>query len=269
MKDSIPDFVIMGAMKCGTTSLYHYLRNHPDIFMPKEKELDFFIEESNFNRGLNWYKSKFDPDSKINGEASPNYSKVHLYPKLPERMYKYIPNVKLIYMYRNPVERTYSHYLHNLAVGEEKKSLEKALTPDSNYVMTSKYYYQLDHFLQFFDRKQLLVLSADNLRNHRRDSLEVIYNFLGVRFFYDQKDFNKELHKSDRKTKRSAISNFILNTSFGKYLNYMLPEEFKQLYKNAFEKELKKPKLTSELQDTLKMYFEEDQKLFNKHILNR
>ena len=70
----LPDFIIIGAMKCGTTSLHHYLSLHPDISVSRRKELDFFVAEENWARGLAWYESQFPDKGKVRGEASPKYT---------------------------------------------------------------------------------------------------------------------------------------------------------------------------------------------------
>lgn len=143
-----PDFIIIGAMKCGTTSLYYYLRNHPDIFMPREKELHYFVEEKNFKKGEDWYQSNFNDKFRLNGEASTNYTKKHLFSGVPERMHKVVPKAKLIFLYRDPAERSWSHYIHSLAAGLETRQPQQVFTPTSNYVLTSKYYWQLEPFLK-------------------------------------------------------------------------------------------------------------------------
>ncbi|MEO0854539.1 MAG: sulfotransferase domain-containing protein, partial [Cyanobacteria bacterium J06648_11] len=113
----VPNFLIIGAQKAGTTSLYAYLRQHPCVHAPDMRELHYFTH--NFNRGLTWYKSQF-PSSPVrffdtvvrrqpflSGESSPTYL---LYPQVPRRVAALIPEVKLIALVRNPVDRAYSHY---------------------------------------------------------------------------------------------------------------------------------------------------------------
>src|SRR5687768_14093660 len=97
----LPTFVIIGAMKCGTTSLHYYLAQHPEICMPQKKETDFFITEINYHRGRGWYESLFAQPAKITakacGEASPNYAKTWQFRGVPERMHDLLPQARLIY----------------------------------------------------------------------------------------------------------------------------------------------------------------------------
>ena len=121
---TLPTFLIIGTMKGGTTSLHRYLRQHPDVFMPEQKELNFFLdeyagrpidppEERNWSRGLTWYERQFAgaEDERAVGEASANYTRYPTYPGVAERIAKIVPEMKLIYLMRNPIDRVLSHYL--------------------------------------------------------------------------------------------------------------------------------------------------------------
>ena len=88
----LPNLIVIGAAKCGTTSLHEYLDAHPEIAMSREKELYFFIEEKNWNKGLAWYESNFDPHARVRGESSPGYTVFPLYQGVPERMAAIVPN---------------------------------------------------------------------------------------------------------------------------------------------------------------------------------
>ena len=115
---TLPTFLIIGTMKGGTTSLYRYLRQHPEVFMPERKELNFFVdeyagppidppEERNWSRGITWYEHQFADAERERavGEASANYSRHPTYPGVAERIAAVVPNVKLIYVMRNPIDR--------------------------------------------------------------------------------------------------------------------------------------------------------------------
>lgn len=262
MSETKPDFIIIGAMKCGTTSLHYYLRNHPDIYMPREKELDFFVEENNYGKGVSWYTSKFKSQYLLNGEASPNYTKAHLFVGVPEKMYRLLPDVKLIYLYRDPIDRAYSHYIHSLSSGREKNNLEKALTENSNYILTSLYHWQLEQFLEFYSRDQLLILDSGELRKNRENALKKIYKFLGVDYFYNEEIIEKNRQSSSLKTRRSKFNYLFLNTNTGEYLKKIIPEEFKQFYKKLTEKKLDQPELSDTLKKELQGLVKEDQRKF-------
>lgn len=99
-----PNLVVIGAAKCGTTSLHEYLNAHPQIAMSREKELDFFVAEKNWSRGLDWYEAQFE-DAPIRGESSVSYAAFPEYQGVPERIVRALPDARVIYLVRDPVER--------------------------------------------------------------------------------------------------------------------------------------------------------------------
>lgn len=178
----LPNFIVIGAMKAGTTSLYHYLRNHEQIFMPKVKELDFFAEGANWSRGLDWYRQQFSGagDALAVGEASTLYTKYPQYDGVPERMAGVVPEARLIYLVRDPIVRMRSHYQHRVALGAETAPPEVALLENPIYLAYSKYGMQLEQYDGHFPREQLLVVTSEGLRHDRAATVERVYGFLGV-----------------------------------------------------------------------------------------
>lgn len=179
----LPNFLMIGAMKGGTTSLWHYLRSHPQVFMPQKKEPHFFSDEGVWSRGLQWYEGQFSevPRTAVAvGEASTTYSKHPEFPGVPERIASVIPDVRLIYVIRQPIERMRSQYLHHVAKGREHDPVEKALLSKPTYVNNSRYAMQIACYLEHFHRDQLLVITSEDLRNERIPTVRRVYEFLGV-----------------------------------------------------------------------------------------
>lgn len=179
----LPNLLVIGAAKCGTTSLHEYLNAHPEISMTREKELHFFVDGKNWNRGRAWYESHFDSSAPVRGESSPSYSAFPLYRGVPERVAGLIPEAKLIYLVRDPVERVVSHYTHRTVNWPEMGTLEEALAdPDlrAGLVTPSRYWLQLEQYLELFPAEQILVVDSDELRASRLDALARIFAFLGV-----------------------------------------------------------------------------------------
>src|SRR5688500_17742284 len=114
----LPSFLIIGAMKSGTSSVHRYLGQHPDVFTSQRKELDFF--NRHYDRGLHWYMRQFGPG--VAGESSPNYMKAHLWAETAGRIRKHVPDARLVCVLRNPIDRTLSHYLHSVRQGRETRS---------------------------------------------------------------------------------------------------------------------------------------------------
>src|SRR5690349_17383952 len=114
-----PDFVIIGAMKCATTTLHEQLARQPGIFMSRPKEPNFFSDDEVYARGLDWYRSLFDGagDSALCGESSTHYTKLPSYPETVGRMARALPRPRLIYVMGHPVDRLISHFVHEVTNG--------------------------------------------------------------------------------------------------------------------------------------------------------
>ena len=202
----LPDFIIIGAQKSGTTSLYNFVIKHPAIAPATKKELHYFSVQ--YARGELWYRSNFPTNlSRYNfykrtnqrlhsGEASPLYL---FYPMVPGRMKEALPDVKLIVILRNPVDRAYSHYHHSLRKNMEPiMSFEKAveleeerctgereqLIQDPNfipkhyrahsYLARGVYADQLENWFKHYDRKQFLILAMEDLRKNPQQTLDQV-----------------------------------------------------------------------------------------------
>ncbi len=241
----LPNLVIIGAMKCGTTSLHRYLDLHPDICMSQTKELDFFIEEKKWSKGLTWYESNFMQPNKVIGESSPNYSKYPFFSRVPERMYKIIPNTKLIYIIRDPIERIKSHYVHNIANGREKASLKQALDnlKSNHYVNCSKYFMQLEKFSDYYHRSSILIVDLVDLKKNVKETLSRIFQFLEVDQFFENKEFSTVYHQSKNMTRPNWINNC---TSYIPGIN-----KIKSMFPGLFKYSMGKPILSEELQKAL------------------
>ena len=148
----IPNLIIIGAMKSGSTSLHSYLGTHPEIFMCEPKEPWYFIEEINWSKGEDWYLDLFKSagNAKVVGESSTDYTKIPKYMGVPEKIRNFNPATRFIYIMRDPVKRTISHYWHNVRLHGEKRDPLKAIQEDSLYLEVSDYAMQLDPYIQIF-----------------------------------------------------------------------------------------------------------------------
>lgn len=187
----LPNFLVVGAMRSGTTSLIRYLRSHPQVFLAPHKELHYF--DFNFGEGTDWYRGNFEgaSDERAVGEGTPNY--MYIAEALP-RIAELIPNARLIAILRDPVERAYSHYWHNRAVGREELDFGPALDAEAgriasddpharaywSYVDRGRYARQLEAICALFPREALHVLLFDDLRETPGDAYRSVCGFLGV-----------------------------------------------------------------------------------------
>ena len=221
----LPNLIIIGAGKSGTTSLHYYLDQHPEIAMSPRKEAHFFGRDDWESR-IPWYETLFQVEAPVRGEASPSYS---VYPHkgdVPGRIRKLIPDAKLIYLVRDPIARLPAHYAQQVLVGREQRSFEQALAeslrdgddPANPYLAASSYGTQLDRYLDKFPADQLLVIDQAEMAVDRLGTLQGVFRFLGVddgfttpRFeevVYPQKDqvrFNRFGKKLEQSRLRHAV----------------------------------------------------------------
>lgn len=203
---TLPNLIIVGAQKCGTSGLHYYLGLHPEVSMSTPKELNFFIAERNWGRGLEWYSRHFDPAARCRGEASPNYTAFPQHMDVPERMAGVVPDARLVYIVRDPIERIAAHYVHNFAKRREKGGLrETLLHPNTSYIARSKYFSQLQRFLEHFDREQILVIENGDLRDERAATLRRVFEFAGVDPGFTHPKFEQVRHSTSRKKRATRM----------------------------------------------------------------
>ena len=207
-KHTLPNFLVIGAMKCGTTSLHHYLTLHPEIFMSRQKELSYFVEERNYSNGEAWYRAQFESGFHACGEISPAYTAYPVMKGVPQRIHSLLGDIRLIYVMRDPLERLLSHYIHNVAKGKETRTFDEAMRNlENDYVWRSLYSVQLKQYLPYFARERILLITQEDLLNQRVSTLRRIFRFLGVRDEIHV-SVNRKLHttRSKRRPSRGALS---------------------------------------------------------------
>src|SRR5437588_2435045 len=225
----LPDFLIIGGQRCGTSSLYYYLTDHPDIISASTKETHFFDEC--FAKGLAWYQAQFPSSAHkmyarsvlkqnfITGEGTPYYI---LYPHAPKRAFEILPHVKIIALLRNPVERAYSQYWIEVKAGYETLSFEEAIKTEQeriagelekmlqdenyyghsfrhfSYLTRGIYVDQLQNWLRYYPKEQLLTLKSEDLYSKPAETMQKTLKFLGVA----QGELNKEYKNYRRPSKK-------------------------------------------------------------------
>jgi len=253
----LPNLIVIGAAKCGTTSLHEYLDQHPAISMSREKELYFFVEEKNLGKGLAWYESQFDASAPIRGESSPGYSAFPLYRGVPERMAETIPDAKLVYLVRDPIERIVSHYTHRRVNWPDMAPLAETLGPGAFrdwLVKPSHYWLQLEQYLQCFAAEQILVVDSDELRDRRRETLRRIFEFVGVDPSFRSSKFELSHNAATGRTRLSTsgrVLSSVLDRTLGGHRAQALRARAPRTLKSAFVTELEPPVLPSALRDEL------------------
>jgi len=181
---SKPNLLLVGSMKCGTTSLHNYLAEHPQIFMTKDpwKEPAYFVDRLNWSKGEDWYGSLFQDagDAVFRGESSTDYTKYPYYRGVADRIAQFCPDARILYLVRDPVERSISHYWWEVQWSAEGRDMATAVRKVDIIRDVSYYAMQLRQFLPLFGRNRILVLTTEELSAAPEESLKRIFEWLGV-----------------------------------------------------------------------------------------
>lgn len=198
----LPSFMVIGAAKAGTTALNQYLSQHPQIFMCPLKEPHFFSTDQIYSRGLEWYKGLYADAApgQMCGEASTSYTFFPRTPLTPARIAQVAPEIKFIYLVREPISRVYSACLQALkyqkyVLKEVKKMEQKQYSIEHlielgsdpqnasglpDFIQNSQYINQINEYLNFFRKEQLMIIPQEDLAGHPDETLKKIFEFIGV-----------------------------------------------------------------------------------------
>lgn len=260
-----PTFLVIGAMKSGTTSLHHYLKLHPEIQIPAMKELNFFSGPpgaypypagSRRIERLAEYEKLFDPAFEVRGEVSPNYTVHPRRAGTSERVKDIVPDAKLIYTVRDPITRAVSQYQHHVASLNERRSLADALLEDierdpySLYTCPGLYAMQLEKYLCHFPQERILIVDQVDLLANRRATLREIFAFLSVDDSFVSPGFDEEiLTAKDHRTysKLVVLMAWLRTTPLLK-----LPRGMRVLTRRSLERVVSQPLEASTLDEDLR-----------------
>ncbi|HLJ32057.1 MAG TPA: sulfotransferase [Ktedonobacteraceae bacterium] len=231
----MPDFIMIGVARGGTTSFYNYLIEHPGIGSAAKKEVHYF--DYHFHKGTAWYRGHFPYSLRkyyaenirksdfITGEASPYYM---YHPYVPERIAKVLPNVKLLVLLRNPIERAFSHYSWEVSWGNETLSFEEAIDCEEeriqkdfprlanhyahnhqhfSYISRGLYAEQLEAWFKFFPKEQFLIQKSEDMYTEPAATYKQALEFLGVPYIVPEKlakeykQYNQPKQAGSKKTK--------------------------------------------------------------------
>jgi len=211
----LPDFIIIGAQKCGTSSLHNYLDAHPDIGMSIEKEVQYFNEGYRWEKGLDWYKSRFREGPGFKGEASPQYTWYPFHQQSAREMHKLLPDIKLIYMVRDPITRIASQYQDWVAQFWERGNFEQVMqsilsNPEDRYRVTSSYWYQLEHYLEFYSPAQIKVVAQEDMYHNRTETIQDIIGFIGADPDFKSDIWEERIHTGEEKRRPNKLMQWVV-----------------------------------------------------------
>jgi hypothetical protein len=254
--------LIIGAPKTGTTSLHAYVAQHPDVSMSDPKELRYFWRDD-WRERVDWYASHFDADRRVRGETTPAYAMWPCRDHVPERASELIPDARLIYVVRDPIERLASHWRQRVADGFSDPfecyttDLEQ---PHNPIVCASRYATQLERWLRHYDRSQILVIDQQRLKDARAEVVRDVLSFLDLRVPGDSLDLGPELNTgADKYAMRPWASRLWDQLLWP--ASRRLPETFKAHVRDGANRALFRPvtehaEIDATLRARLKRYFQ-------------
>jgi len=253
-----PDFIIIGAMKCATSTIHDQLARQPGISMSDPKEPNFFSDPDNWAMGTKWYESLFAsmPSADLKGESSTHYTKRPTYPKCARRVHEFLPDAKLIYVMRDPIERIVSQYIHEWSMHEiiDGCSINEAIHRYPMLVDYSKSAMQLEPYIEFFGIDAILPVFFERVMQVPQSELERIASHIGypgkVRWHEDDAK-----NVSSQRQRRNPVLNKLLDVRLIQMARRsLLPESLRQKIRSRWtmnERPTLSPESISFLQEQL------------------
>ena len=277
------DFFIVGAPKAGTTSLYHYLNEHPQVEMSSQKEPDYFSDAAIQEQGMYYGKNRIDTEEKYNtlfntqkkdvifGEGSVSYL---FYPNVAQDIKAYNPIAKIIIMLRNPIDRAFSHYLMDYRLGLVSDSFEDIINKKSKhknahlfyqqYIKVGEYAVQLKRYFDIFDKENILLIDYEDFKSDVTGTVNSVYSFLNVSAEFSA-DVNKK-HNTFTMPKNKLIRFMYSFVVIRNILSFIFPKNMVKAVRLILFRKNKKPKLLEETRNQLKHYFSNDVRLLESII---
>lgn len=235
-----PNFLVIGAMKSATTSLCDLLGSHPDIFISKPKEPEFFCKDEVYTQGLSWYESLFSSavEKIAVGEGTASYTKRLTFPNTARRIAHNLPDIKLIYIVRHPLERIESHWVHSTLTGSVKTRFCDAIRQYPGYIDTSLYFHQISAYREHFPDDRILVLFFEDFKVAPHIVLERCFQFLGVDPSFRPTDPERPRNVSGNLID-SKIVRIIRRIPQFQFSAKLLPPQIKYPLKRIFQRQIK------------------------------
>jgi Sulfotransferase domain len=256
-----PDFVVIGAMKCGTTTLHAQLGVQPGIFMSRPKEPNFFSDDAQYARGLEWYRSLFAaaPPQHLRGESSTHYTKLPAFPHTVDRISRHAgAHVRFIYLMRHPIDRLTSHYIHEWTNRGLTGPIDATLDTHPELIEYGRYAMQIRPYLRTFGPERVLPVFFDRLFAHPQAELDRITAFLGYRGLPRWDDRLREQNVSGQRMRKSAWRSAIVNLPGTMRLRRrLLPRSLGDRIKGLWLMK-ERPRLSSASVERLRQIYDQD-----------
>ncbi|MCA9302857.1 MAG: sulfotransferase [Phycisphaerales bacterium] len=245
---SLPDFVVIGAMKCATSTLHDQLALQPGISMSDPKEPNFFSDGPNFAKGMGWYRSLFEsmPIDDLKGESSTHLTKYPVHPDAAVRMHEALPDAKLVYVMRDPIKRIVSQYIHEWSEHTITGDINKAIHEHPRLVAYSAYAMQIAKHTAFYEQPRILPVFFERLMANPQAEFERICSHIGYQGHPVWQKEEDAKNVSSQRQRRSPVLNAVLDIRAVQILRRsLMPEGLRNRIKSRWTMK-EKPELTAE-----------------------
>jgi hypothetical protein len=258
---SLPDFLIVGAMKCGTTTLAAQLAAQPGVFLTTPKEPNFFSDDEVWARGEAWYRGLFAdaPEGDLKGEASTHYTKLPTHPKTIERMAGMLDAPRIVYMIRNPVERTVSHYIHEWSQGAMAGDPVTVFAHHPELVAYGRYGMQIAPYVERFGAKNVFLTSLEQIKADGPAELARIGAFLGRHLAW-RDDIGAQNISAERSRKLPLHGLLVDNPVAAALRRTLVPKSFRNRIREG-RRMTDRPELPDTLREAIEGEFARDRKV--------
>ncbi len=254
-----PDFIVIGAMKCATSALHEQLARQPDVFMSTPKEPNFFSDDAVFAKGEGWYRGLFEaaPETAKRGESSTHYTKLPAHPRTVERMKAMLPDVRLIYIMRHPIERLVSHYVHEWTQRVYSEPIGRAVDARPELIAYSRYAMQLAPYFEAYGREAVLPVFHERLTAQPEPEFKRICRFMGSAGEAGWDDSLGRVNASSERLRRSAVLSAIMNAPGSRRIRRLFPQATRDRVKALWQMK-DRPRLTPDQERRLRGVFDAD-----------
>ncbi|MEM1355047.1 MAG: sulfotransferase [Planctomycetota bacterium] len=263
-----PNFLVIGASKCGTSTLRHLLNQHPDVFVSMGNEPYFFSNDEYYNRGWDWYTAQFEmvSNEKAVGEGCGRYAMCQKYPETVERAARHLPSAKIIYIVRHPMQRIVSDFLQKREQGDPlpPNFLKAVRAYRRELVDCSNYLQQINAYREKYDDDEILVLFAEDLHTDPAGVLRRTFQFLGVDPAFVPPGLGEQKNTSQGKKIERPLMSTLRHIPYYYKVRDMLPEGLRRGFKKKYltSEMTSKPTYDAQTYDWVCSILEQDSKTF-------
>lgn len=266
LEHSLPDFLVIGAMKCGTTTLQAQLAAQDGVFMSTPKEPNYFSDDDVFAQGQGWYEALFAeaPVGALKGEASTHYTKLPTYPETLPRMTAMLDKPKLVYMIRNPMARAVSHYIHEWSLRGADNDAQTAFRTQTEFADYGCYGMQIAPFIETYGAEQVMLTCLEAFKADPETEFARVAAFLGLPQTAAWQHDLEAQNVSGARFRRLPFQAVLVDNPVARALrNALVPKSLRDRIR-ARRQIAARPQIPSDIEVQMRMRFLEDREVLGR-----